>query len=281
MHEKKAGDLEIVLILGLALVSVLFVLAIAGAGRFARLVYDLESRLGVVEAPRDVSAGLPAAVRDFALRGDAAPDDLATRLSFTQSAEFQPRADAAWIPLEARQTVAVGAAGFVWEAWQDLGPLPKLRVVDAYVAGQGQLTVRLFGMIPAGNAEGPETDRAEAMRYLAELPWAPDAILGNPALRWRMDADEWAEVSMPLPDGAATVRFRFDEAGDIVEMRARDRPATDADGKPVRYDWKAKFRDYRMIGPRRIPAEGEVGYIIDGTYRPYFQGRITGYEAVH
>ena len=131
------------------------------------------------------------------------------------------------------------------------------------------------------DASGPELDRGEALRYLAELPWAPDAILGNPALRWRMVGDDWAEVSMQTADGPVALRLRFDGAGDIVEVFAEARDTTDDEGNPVALPWQGVFRDYRMIGARRIPVEGEVGYIRDEGFRPYWQGRITGYSVVH
>jgi hypothetical protein len=37
---------------------------------------------------------------------------------------------------------------------------------------------------PGRQGLGAVIDRAEAMRYLAEMPWAPDAVLGNPEVTW-------------------------------------------------------------------------------------------------
>ncbi|MDF0603151.1 hypothetical protein P1J78_20590 [Psychromarinibacter sp. C21-152] len=273
--------MEIALFAALALIVAVALALAAGPARMARRVRALEARLDRAPAPRDVSERLPDRVRDFALRGDATPTDLAARVHLTQRAEFQPKPAAPWMLLEARQSIAIGAPGFVWEARQDVGPLPKLRGFDAFVDGTGLLRMQLFGLIPAARAEGPITDRAEAMRYLAELPWAPDAILGNPSLSWRMDGPDWAVVTMEVPGGPVSARFRFDSGGDIVEMLAKDRPSTDAAGQPIFQTWRGCFRNYRMIGPRRVPAEGEVGYVFGDTYRPYFQGRITGYETVH
>jgi len=35
----------------------------------------------------------------------------------------------------------------------------------------------------------PSLLKGELMRYLAELPWAPDALLANPWLAWRAHSD--------------------------------------------------------------------------------------------
>jgi hypothetical protein len=46
--------------------------------------------------------------------------------------------------------------------------------------------VRALGLIPIVRAERtPALQRGQLMRYLAELAWAPDAILHNTELRWR------------------------------------------------------------------------------------------------
>ncbi|MDJ0823906.1 MAG: hypothetical protein QNJ16_00240 [Rhodobacter sp.] len=259
----------------------LVVAAVAAHTHAASIAHALHARLAGAPAPLDVSARLPRKVREFALRADATPDDLAVSVRFTQSAEMQLKPGRPWQALEARQTIATGTAGFIWQATQSLGPATKFRVIDSFVRGRGALRVWLFGLAPVVHANGGDIDRAEAMRYLAELPWAPDAILGNPDLAWRMDGEDWAEVSLAMPDEPVTVRFRFDAGGDIAEVFGPDRPTTDAEGNPVRYDWQGFFRDYRMIGPRRVPAEAEVGYVQPGGFLPYFQGRITAYEANH
>ncbi|MDJ0627789.1 MAG: hypothetical protein QNJ44_05980 [Rhodobacter sp.] len=267
-------------------VLLLLVLAVAVAAvlahtRVSGFEHGIEARLNRAPDPRDVSGNLPEKVREFALRADATPNDLAVGFTFTQAAEMQLTPGQPWQSLRARQMIATGAAGFLWQASQFVGPVPKLHVVDGFADGAGALRVWLLGLIPVLRAESADIDRGEAMRYLAELPWAPDAILGNPDLSWQMVGEDWAEVSMDLADGPVAVRFRFDGSGDIVEVFAAGRPTSDAAGKRVLRDWQGYFRDYRMIGPRRIPAEAEIGYVEPGGMRPYFQGRIVDYSVTH
>jgi len=150
---------------------------------------------------------------------------------------------------------------------------------DAYAGGEGPLDARLLSAIPVASSTGPDAALGEAMRYLAELPWAPDAILGNPAIRWRMTGPRSLEASLAEPAGAA-VAFTFDEAGDIVLMDARDRPSGDAEGQAVRLDWRGESSDYRTIGPRRVPAFGVVGYIRPEVFVPYFRATITSYRLI-
>jgi len=61
------------------------------------------------------------------------------------------------------------------------------------------------------------------MRYLAELAWAPHAMLHNPQLSWREIDATIVEVSAESPAGLARVRLIF-ENGDIARVEADDRP---------------------------------------------------------
>jgi hypothetical protein len=84
----------------------------------------------------------------------------------------------------AEEELAIDRVSFVWKArFPMLGPI-SLRVTDSYQDEQGLLEVRLGGL-PLQRNRGPELARGEAFRYLAELAWAPPAVLANPSLEWR------------------------------------------------------------------------------------------------
>ncbi len=263
----------------LAALVILAVLLVAGRLAYARRIAALNDAILTAPAPAARLATLPDAVRAFALRSGADPGALAHDVSFLQEAEMQLKPGQAWQRVDARQSIATGAPAFVWQARQPWGPVSKFQVLDAYAAGRGQLVVRLLGLLRIVRATGPDIDRGEAMRYLAELPWAPDAILGNPDVSWRQIDETRAEARLEGDGWQASVEFRFDAHGDIVEAFAPDRPATGADGRAALLPWKGAFSDYRQIGPRRIPARAEVGYVYPDGYRAYFRGAITEYSA--
>lgn len=256
----------------LVLCSVAGVLAFGFRSKIARLW----ARAGQGPSVQDQTGQLPDLVRDFALRSGARAEAGQLALILTQKAELRLKRGGLFKTFTAHQIVSLGEAAFVWHARRSFGPLTILRVVDAFVGGEGSLEARIFGSLTVAHANGVETTLGEAFRYLAELPWAPDAILGNPALSWKTSGEREAEVKLNTRVGTARVLFRFDEAGDIIEMEARNRPASDPSGKPVRYDWRGRFGDYRQIGDRRLPGYGEVGYVYPEGYEVYFRGRITG-----
>ncbi|SEV87600.1 hypothetical protein SAMN05444851_0026 [Aliiroseovarius sediminilitoris] len=218
---------------------------------------------------------LPEVVRRFAQRGHAAENGVPRVVEFTQDLEL--RQGEKWSKMTAHQHIAITRPGFVWVADGTGWPLPVVRVLDSFVDGAGLLEARLLGAVRVARFEGADADLGEAMRYVAELPWAPDAILTNPSISWREVDAQVVEARLPLPDGAAIVQFTFDDVGDIVEVYAEKRPDT-SEGKTVLREWRGLFSSYTDIGGRRVPAEAEVGYVVDGAYEPYFRGRVTSYQ---
>ena len=263
---------------------ILFVVFIAGlvAHMTARRQFGMEIEAAFAEVdavkPSEVDpTGLPPIVRAFAERALAGKPDLPDKVEFTQAAEMKLRPGAAWTKVPARQAMGIGAPAFAWDAWAEIAPLIGIRVIDAYVGGKGRLKVRLFGSIPLATTTGPEVTYAELFRYLAELAWAPHAILGNPALRWRAIDETTVEVAADTPDRrTARVRLIFDAGGDIVAIEADDRPREEG-GKSTPQPWRGDFSDYRDFGGIRIPARAEVSWITDTGPYTYFRGEIVEY----
>jgi Family of unknown function (DUF6544) len=250
----------------------------------ARRLFDMEidaavAAVGAV-APTPVGRDrLPPLIRAFAERAVAGRSVLPAAVRFDQAAEMKLTPDAGWTPVSAHQTVGVGAPAFVWDARARMAPLIGVRVIDAYVGGTGRLKVRLLGSIPMSEATGPEVSRSELFRYLAELPWAPYAMLGNPALRWRQVDASTVEVSSETADGqTASVRIIFDEAGDIIAAEAGDRPR-EANGRFIPTRWRGDFSDYKDFGGVRLPSHAEVAWMLETGPHVYFRGDILSYEA--
>ncbi len=243
------------------------------ASGFVRRISARARALGNARAER--RGDLPPAIDAFARRGGAGEGPVPRVARLAQGAELRLGQGAPFRPVSATQHVALASPGFVWDAVRRLGPLPLFRVVDAYDgATGGLLEARVLGSVPVASKTGSDIALGEALRYLAELPWAPDAILLNPDIGWRMIDGSRAEATLRLAEGVARVTFSLDADGDIVRVEAKDRPASDARGQPALYDWRGRFWGYRRIGPRRIPEWGEVGYVYPEGYEVYFRGRI-------
>jgi hypothetical protein len=106
---------------------------------------------------------------------------------------------------------AVDEVAFSWRAhFPMFGGLVWLRVVDRFAADTGGLVVSLFGLVPVMRQQGADIDEGEAIRYLAELPLVPQAMIANLALDWREIDSSAVEVSTAVrvtpADGTARLQ---------------------------------------------------------------------------
>jgi hypothetical protein len=172
------------------------------------------------------------------------------------------------------QHLAVDRVAFSWKArFPLLGPL-ALRVVDDYDSGAGALTVSLFGL-PLQRQRGPETTRGEALRYLAELPFVPNALLRNGELEFQELDDRHVEVAATVAGERLTMMLELDERGDVVRATSTMREREHAGGEWRRTPWGGEFRDYAQIGPLYLPTEGEAHWDLDDGRYVYWRGTNT------
>ncbi len=267
--------------IGWLVVLAMTILALAHG--WSSVLFERSARESMARVHHTSAAGsvdrrdLPEPVRRFIARAGVADTQPPAAVHLKQAAKLRMGPDKPWRPLNCEQVISIARPGFVWLATQPLGPLPVIRVMDALVEDRGLLKARLFGSIPVADFEGPEADRSELMRYLAEIAWAPDAALHNRSLRWKQIADDAVEVSADCGAGRVAVRLYFNGEGDIVEMQADERGSTEG-GKVVPRPWRGVFREHRALGGRCIPTRGEVGYVYDDGYAAYWRGRITDYR---
>ena len=219
---------------------------------------------------------LPKPVRDLALRLGAKEADAAGQVVLTQEGQMKlALISSRWHSFTARQTLAVTSCAFWWHArfW----PFGYLSVTDALQAGRGQLDVTALGLIPLlRSAPSVALTKGEMQRYLAELPFAPDAMLHNRALSWRVIDENRIAVSCGPAAMQTEVTFALNADGRVASASADDRPrSTTAPYLPT--PWRAELSDYRLIQGRWVPFAGQVAWAIDGVEVPYWRGVLSGW----
>jgi hypothetical protein len=245
------------------------------ASAFRRRIDAMIARLRRPSCADTTSLPLPDIVRSFAERAVSSTAAPAT-VRLHQNGEMRNGPNNRWRSLTATQTIAVRQPGFVWLARMRIGSLFPATILDAYGDEIGLLEVRLFDSVRLARISGPDLSRGELMRYLAELPWAPHAILHNRHLSWHELNRDTVEVSAPCVGGSAKVRLLF-EAGDIAGIEADDRPRAAA-GRTIPTPWRGHFFDYRTIGGCRIPTRAVVSWVLDDGPFDCWRGTITHYE---
>lgn len=273
--------------------TVFVVLLVAAAGAAVALTYgitkwqaetrNIRARMNTARLPANPTVyqereldGLPAPVQRYfrAVLREGQPMIAVAR--FSTEGQFR-RSDTAesWAPFFATQMATVRPPGFDWDAHIHWLPGLRMFVRDAYSARVGTLHASAYGLFTlARRRGGRDLAHGELMRFLAEAPWYPTALLPSQGVRWQ--AIDEGSARAWLADGpvAISLDFRFDDNGLIRSVYSEGRPRL-LDGAPVLTPWEGRFSSYGERSGMRIPLEGEVAWITPAGRLPYWRGRIT------
>jgi hypothetical protein len=220
-------------------------------------------------------AGLPAPVQRYFQSVLKDGQLLVTSVSVEHTGTFNMgETTERWRPFSSKQRVVTQRPGFVWDARIRMAPGMTVRVHDAFVAGRGYMTAKLFGLFTVMNQPNtPELAHGELMRYFAEAAWYPTALLPSQGVIWKAIDD--TRASAMLTDGTTTVNlvFQFDAEGLISAIHSDGR-YREVDGVQVPTPWQGRFWDYQIRDGMLIPLEGEVAWLLTDGMKPYWRGRI-------
>lgn len=218
--------------------------------------------------------GLPPPVSRYVEHAFAGASRGGAKVRIEQSGEMLLKPAARPRHFIATEEFEVHRVAFAWRArFPLLGPV-SLHVTDSYQAGEGLLEVRLLGL-PLQRTRGPELARGEAYRYLAEIAWAPHAMLANPQLEWRQLDESTAEVSTSVGSEKVAVCLHFDETGDLMRTTA-ERPRTEA--RNALTPWIGEYREYTSFAGVRLPTHAEVRWELPGGPFTYWRCTVTSFE---
>jgi hypothetical protein len=195
------------------------------------------------------------------------------RIRLTQRGEMVQKPGGRRLDFTAVEELGVRSVDFEWRAAFGPNPLVRMIVVDRYRGGEGSLSAKVWGLIPAARSSGPDADRGEAMRYLAELPWVPHAIASNPELSWRELDDGSVEVATLVGGRAASVNLSFDDEG-LIRAASGIRPRL-AGRTAIDTPFAGSFGDYVELGGIRVPGSAEVSWELPEGPFTYWRGELT------
>ncbi len=253
-----------------------------GAWRWSSSTRDLVARLdagreppGIARYSPDELAGLPAPVQRYfrAVLTDGQP--IVTAVTLTQSGMFNLGKTAdQWKPFTATQHFTTARPGFVWDATIAMAPGVPVRVVDAFIAGEGLLRPTILGLYAIGTLQGTgEIARGELLRHFAESVWFPTALLPSQGVVWQAVDDTSAQATTTDGPINVTMLFRFGADGLITAIHVDGR-ATTVGTATVLMPWECRMSNYRTRGGMQVPLTGEALYITPQGETPYFKGTI-------
>src|SRR3954469_10271638 len=205
----------------------------------------------MMDEQRDPRDRLPPEIYDFAIRAGSDAGRSVASISLRQTGRMRQDRDTRWMSFRATETISAKTCAFEWKA--HVGPGGLVVVRDLLRGGEGRLDVRALGLIPLVRSVGsPALTRGELMRYMAELLWAPDAILFNTQLRWSKESAGRFIVGAGSGEVAAEVSLTLNDQGQITEAFAPDRPRVVKSGI-IPTPWRGRFFEYRRSGGNLLP----------------------------
>ena len=238
--------------------------------RFIAHLDTLEAHLRKPAVSHNARTDLPVEVAALAARLGADPDSTSSYISFKQTGQMWQSPGAKPMKFTASQTINLNAPEFLWRA--SFGGI--ILVADYFAARSGGMEVMLLGAVPIGSVvESADANKGEIMRYLAELPFSPDAILFNNALDWTVVDTKTINVASGSGNSRGEVTLYLDDSGLINRMRAESRPYAEKDGKFSHYPWVGRLWDYQTVHGRLIPLQGEVAWELEAGEFVYWRGK--------
>ena len=217
--------------------------------------------------------GLPAPVQRYfrAVLKDGQPLIAAATFEFAGTINMSATGGEDWKSFTSWQRAVVHRPGFLWNGRVAMLPGFSALVHDSYIAGTGTLHASMLGLFEVADVQGDgEIARGEMMRYFAEVPWYPTALLPSQSVRWDVVDDRSANATLVDGSISLTLLFRFDDAGLITSVHA------DARGFGVGKDmvmlpWDCSVANYQLRHGMMVPTRG--GASKGG--KSYFVGDLT------
>jgi hypothetical protein len=113
------------------------------------------------------------------------------------------------------------------------------------------------------------------MRFLAEAPWYPTALLPSQGVRWEPVSDTSAMATITDGNAVVSLRFEFNEMGLIDSVHADARWRTVKE-EVIPTPWTGRFWKYEIRDGMQVPMEAEVAWLLPEGRKPYWRGCISG-----
>ena len=178
-----------------------------------------------------------------------------------------------WIPMVGQEYFTTENPGFVWIGKMKPYPLLWIDGKDEFIDGKGNFQIKLLSLFTVADTKGKESDESELLRWLAETPWFPTALLPSKYLHWESVNSSSAKAVVEYGKIKSKVVFSFNEQGQIIKLNAdRYRTVNNTFSKDK---WVGYYRDYTKVNDVMIPKEIEAAWNFSSGEFSYAKFKIT------
>lgn len=219
--------------------------------------------------------GLPKTVQRYLRSAGIVDKETIRTVRLKQKGVLRLKEGQKWLPFVAEQYFTTCRPAFIWHARVRSFPWVTISVTDMFARGHGRLTAKFLSLIRLADANGPEVDQGELLRYLAETIWFPTAWLSD-YIQWDSIDGSPARATLTFAGLTVAAAFRFSGGGELDEIAAER--YREENGKFALRRWSGRVEDYREMGGIRIPTRVEVSWYLDSGEFACFRAEITEIE---
>ena len=150
----------------------------------------------------------------------------------------------------------------------------KVHVVDSHIADKGLVQAAMLGLFKVADLSGGgDMARGELMRFFAETPWYPTALLPSQGVHWAAVDATSAQAGIVEASISLTLLFHFNEKGLIDSVRAEPRGGMVGKEMLMR-PWECGLSDYPVRDGMTVPISGTAAWVLPGGPKMYFDGTV-------
>jgi len=173
-----------------------------------------------------------------------------------QKGEMRTKPESKWMSFTAEQFFNVKDPSFVWSTKVEALPFIKMNGRDKFINGEGQILIKIAGLIPiVKESENEKINQGSMLRFLAEICWFPSAAL-NKYIKWVAIDSTSAKATFALDKKSVSGVFKFSEKGKFLSFETNRFYGGDRDAQLEK--WHIKAVDHKVFDGYNIPHKCKV-----------------------
>ncbi|QWC00249.1 hypothetical protein KHQ88_01390 [Mycoplasmatota bacterium] len=191
------------------------------------------------------------------------------KVSLKQTGQMRLNPEDAWLKPDASQEINVSQPGYVWTV--NL-PMAMTKGRDFFYQGQGQMLIKIGGLIPIVNENNNDKINESSMhRFLMEIAWYPTAAIED-YIEWTAINDHQARATMTYQEIKITADFFF-ENNDLIRVETMRYKDTGEFG--TRELCIGQIIDYETYDGFRLPSKINISWKINSDTFTWYKIEVT------
>jgi hypothetical protein len=185
---------------------------------------------------------------------------------------FRMKPGQAWMPYESWQYDAADPVTRVVDMRIDAAGVLPMFGTDTYLAGEGRMRGRLFGLVTVAEGGGREFDLGELVTYLNDAAMLAPSMLLTPNVQWMPHDQRSFDVTITDRGNTVSARFFVDPTGRLIDFRTDDRWYAGST-PPRRTTWSTPIDGWTTLaGGRPVPTDGSATWHLPEGEFSYVRG---------